>query len=81
VHGAAAAHNETDIVMSSLSSVFRTYSEGWIGVIQFEGLTAVLLTIQGVWDVTLRSPDVSNDSCLHLQGFNHPVTLRHFPQD
>jgi len=43
--------------------------------------TAVLLTIQGVWDVTLYSPDVSNDICLYLQGLKHPVTPRHIPRD
>lgn len=80
MHGVAAAH-DTDIVMSSHSSVFGTYSEGWIGIIQFEGLTAVLLTIQGVWNVTLCSAEVSKDSCLHLQRLKPPVTLRHIPRD
>jgi hypothetical protein len=79
VHGAAAVQ-DTDITMSH-SSVFGTYSEGWIGIIQFEGLTAVLLTIQGVWNVTLCSADVSNDICLHLQRLKPPVTLRHIPRD
>lgn len=65
----------------SHSSVFRTYSEVWTGKTQFECFTAVLLTTQGVWSVTPCSPDVSNDSCLHLQRFNHPVTLRHIPRD
>jgi len=81
VHGAAAAHDDPDIVMSSHSSVFGTYSKGWIGIIQFEGLTAVLLTIQGVWNVTLCSADVSNDSCLHLQRLKPPAALRHIPRD